>query len=101
MLLEIPTVNEIIGELSEDETKIYNEIVENFIDKSNKMENLIGGEIIVQINKKLISSRVYYRLKIDFKRSNWNLIGSYYNEHVKFFISPVYKQRGIKYEIFI
>jgi len=90
MLLEIPTVNEIIGELSEDEIKIYNEIVETFIDKSSKIENLMGSEIIVQINRKLISSRLHYRLRRDFKRSNWSFVGSYYNEHIKFFISPVY-----------
>lgn len=90
MLLEIPAVDDVIGDLSEEETKIYNEIVETFIDKSSKIENLMGSEIIVQINRKLISSRLQYRLRRDFKRSNWSFVGSYYNEHIKFFISPVY-----------
>lgn len=94
MLLEIPTVEEVIGELSIEEINTYNEIVEGFISESSKATNMMGSEITVQISKRLISDRLNYRLKTNFNKSKWDFSGSYFSDSIKFFIS-IMDKRGV------
>lgn len=91
MLLEIPTVEKVMGELNKEEVYTYNEIIEGFISESSKATNIMGSKIIVQISKRLISSRLFYKLKNNFNKSGWNFSAIYFGNSVNFYIEQIYK----------